>query len=159
MELYQELRKQFRSKLLRELGNNADDVIHDAWIITTAATEAGNVKDPIAYGAAVIRNLKAKAIRALYSARMHEPLDNAAEAALQEASQPSAPDRRAVRLARKAIEEATPKQRDVLLRLYWDEQPRHQIMRELKLQPRQMTQLKNKTLTKAKATIRKWSGT
>jgi RNA polymerase sigma-70 factor, ECF subfamily len=163
-ELYRVFSRGVRYYFCRHLGSqDLDDKVHDTFLVVAQAIQRGGLREPerlMGYVRTVVRRRVAAQIEDNVHRRAHHDLDwglavhdadsNPEERAMQEETQ---------EIALKVLKGMAPRNREILIRFYLQEQPADQICREMGLTETQFRLLKSRAkarfgeLGKRKVTI------
>jgi RNA polymerase sigma-70 factor, ECF subfamily len=153
-ELYQIFGRGVRLYLCRQLGmQEADDKIHDTFVVVVQAIRNGELREPerlMGFVRTVARRMVAGHIDQL----VHRRRDNVAlESGIVITDGRITPEqetiqREKVEVMLQVLGEMKSQDRDVLTRFYLYEQPQEQICREMKLTPTQFRLLKSRAKTR-----------
>jgi RNA polymerase sigma-70 factor (ECF subfamily) len=146
-ELFHLVRRCVRPTALRRVGPaEADDSVHDVFIVALSAIRSGRLRDPerlCAYIGAVFkfRSWRRWQTTSTFVASPVEALEiegseQTPEVAFRELEHAN--------LLRAALSSCSPRDRDVLVRFYLNNQDREQICREMELTPTQFRLLKSR---------------
>ncbi len=152
--LYKKFLRGLRYYLYRQLGpEDAEDSIHEVFLMATRAIQRGDIKEPERL-AGFIRTIAQRQVAAVIQVRVKA---RAKEACLEDGVQIKTtalnPEQQLLvnermEIARKALERMSEKDREILTRFYLHEQPSEQICREMNLTETQFRLSKSRAKAK-----------
>ncbi len=149
-ELYRVFSRGIRFYLCRQLGpQDLDDRVHDTFLIVAQAIRRGDLRDPerlMGYVRTIVRRQVAAQIEENVHSRKHE-IDLDWGLAVRDTA--SNPEQNAIQsqnedIARKMLKSISPRDREILIRFYLEEQPAEQICGEMGLTETQFRLLKSR---------------
>jgi RNA polymerase sigma-70 factor, ECF subfamily len=149
-ELYRVFSRGIRFYLCRQLGpQDLDDRVHDTFLIVAQAIQRGELREPerlMGYVRTIVRRQVAAQIESNIHNRMHQ-IDLNWGLAVRDAA--SNPEQTAMRqesedIAMKVLKSIAPRDREILIRFYLEEQPAGQICDEMGLTETQFRLLKSR---------------
>jgi RNA polymerase sigma-70 factor, ECF subfamily len=149
-ELYRVFSRGVRFYLCRQLGpQDLDDRVHDTFLTVAQAIQRGDLREPerlMGYVRTIVRRQVAAQIEENVHSRKHE-IDLDWGLAVHDAG--SNPEQTAIQrqnedIARKVLKGIAPRDREVLIRFYLEEQPAEQICDEMGLTETQFRLLKSR---------------
>jgi RNA polymerase sigma factor (sigma-70 family) len=149
-ELYRVFSRGVRFYLCRQLGpQDLDDRVHDTFLTVAQAIQRGDLREPerlMGYVRTIVRRQVAAQIEENVHSRKHE-IDLDWGLAVHDAG--SNPEQTAIQsqneeIARKVLKSIAPRDREILIRFYLEEQPAEQICDEMGLTETQFRLLKSR---------------
>jgi RNA polymerase sigma-70 factor (ECF subfamily) len=149
-ELYRVFTRGIRFYLCRQLGpQDLDDRVHDTFLTVAQAIQRGDLREPerlMGYVRTIVRRQVAAQIEENVHNRKHE-IDLDWGMAVSDTS--SNPEQNAMRseshdIARKVLKSIAPRDREILIRFYLEEQPAEKICSEMGLTETQFRLLKSR---------------
>jgi RNA polymerase sigma-70 factor (ECF subfamily) len=149
-ELYRVFTKGIRFYLCRQLGpQDLDDRVHDAFLTVAQAIQRGDLREPerlMGYVRTIVRRKVAAQIEENVHSRKHE-ID--LDWGLTVRDSASNPEQYAIQsqnedIARKVLKSIAPRDREILVRFYLEEQSAEQICEEMGLTDTQFRLLKSR---------------
>lgn len=149
-ELYKVFSRGVRFYLCRQLGpQDLDDRVHDTFLIVTQAIQRGELREPerlMGYVRTIVRRQVAAQIENNIHSRMHQ-IDLNWGMAVRDGK--GNPEQNAIRqesesIAMKVLKSIAPRDREILIRFYLQEQPAGQICSEMGLTETQFRLLKSR---------------
>jgi len=149
-ELYKVFSRGVRFYLCRQLGpQDLDDRVHDTFLIVTQAIQRGDLRDPerlMGYVRTIVRRQVAAQIEDNVHSRLRQ-IDLDWGGAVRDAG--SDPEQNAMReecaaIAKKVLKSIAPRDREILIRFYLEEQPAEKICDEMGLTETQFRLLKSR---------------
>lgn len=149
-QLYSVFAKGIRFYLWRQLGaHDLDDKLHDIFLIVTQSIRRGDLREPerlMGYVRTVLRRQVAAYIEEAVHARRNEV---EIEPGLNLTDRQVSPERRVLEkqtqeVAMRVLRSLPPRDREVLVRFYLEEQPPEQICREMELTETQFRLIKSR---------------
>ncbi len=149
-ELYRVFSRGVRFYLCRQLGpQDLDDRVHDTFLIVAQAIQRGDLRDPerlMGYVRTIVRRQVAAQIEDNVQSRKHQ-IDLEWGLAVRDAG--SNPEQNAIRrenqeIALKVLKSIGPRDREILIRFYLEEQPADRICTEMGLTETQFRLLKSR---------------
>src|ERR1700733_11936148 len=134
-ELYRVFSRGVRYYFCRQLGpQDVDDRVHDAFLTVAQAIQRGDVREPerlMGY----VRTIVSRRIAAQIEENVHDAGSNPEQAAIKSQNED---------IARKMLNSITPRDREILMRFYLEEQTANQICDEMGLTETQFRLLKSR---------------
>jgi RNA polymerase sigma factor (sigma-70 family) len=149
-ELYKVFSRGVRFYLCRQLGpQDLDDRVHDTFLIVAQAIQRGDLREPerlMGYVRTIVRRQVAAQIEDNVHNRMHQIDLDWGLAVRDVASNPeqSAIQQECSDIAAKVLDGIAPRDREILIRFYLDEQSANQICEEMGLTETQFRLLKSR---------------
>ena len=149
-ELYRVFSRGVRFYLCRQLGpQDLDDRLHDTFLVVAQAIQRGELREPdrlMGYVRTIVRRQVAAQIEDNIMSRKHQ-FDLDWGLAVRDTG--SNPEQHAIRnenqeIARKVLKSIAPRDREILIRFYLEEQPAGQICGEMGLTDTQFRLLKSR---------------
>jgi len=149
-ELYRVFTRGIRFYLCRQLGpQDLDDRVHDTFLTVAQAIQRGDLREPerlMGYVRTIVRRKVAAQIEENVHSRKHE-IDLDWGLAVRDAA--SNPEQNAIQsqnedIARRVLKSIAPRDREILIRFYLEEQSAEQICEEMSLTETQFRLLKSR---------------
>ena len=146
-DLFQMVQRCVRPIALRQLGPaDAEDSVHDVFIIVLNTLRSQKLRDPERLGAYIGAVFKFRQWRRWQTAaaRVDAPVESLELEGGDKTPELMLRDTENRKLVKKALSSCSKRDRDILVRFYVDEQEREQICREMDLTPTQFRLLKSR---------------